>query len=123
MRCEVTDSDTAEALGSGDVPVLATPRLIAWMEAATVASAAPFLDEGQTSVGTAVRVAHLRATPVGGTVEVTATAPSEPGGRELTFSVQAVDGAGRLVGTGEIARVVVDRERFLTSASDTQGHD
>jgi fluoroacetyl-CoA thioesterase len=51
MRHEVTDADTAAAVGSGDVPVLATPRLIAWMEAATVQSVARFLGTGQTTVG------------------------------------------------------------------------
>ena len=54
MRHEVTDTDTAAALGSGDVPVLATPRLIAWMEVATVRAAAVFLGTGQTTVGTAI---------------------------------------------------------------------
>ena len=58
MRHEVTDADTAVALGSGDVPVLATPRLIAWMEAATVRAAAAFLVKGQTTVGTAIRIEH-----------------------------------------------------------------
>ena len=73
MRHEVTDTDTAAALGSGDVPVLATPRLIAWMEAATVRAATAFLGTGQTTVGTAIRIEHRRATPVGGSVEITAT--------------------------------------------------
>ena len=58
MIHEVGDDDTALALGSGDVPVLGTPRLIAWLEAATVAVAAGHLSAGQTSVGTAVRVKH-----------------------------------------------------------------
>ncbi|WP_042381770.1 thioesterase family protein [Streptacidiphilus melanogenes] len=108
----VNETDTAIALGSGDVPVLATPRLIAWMEAATVEAAGPFVGPEQTSVGTAVRVDHVRATPVGGRVEVHATAgPAD--GRRLTFEVRAVDGDGRLVGAGEIQRVVVDRGRFL----------
>ncbi|WP_430383494.1 thioesterase family protein [Streptomyces sp. P10-4] len=118
MRHEVTDADTAERVGSGDVPVLATPRLIAWMEAATVAAAVPFLGTGQTSVGTAVRVEHLRATRVGGTVEVTAEPVSAPAGRRLTFAVRAVDDSGRVVAAGEIERAVVDRARFLTPPSD-----
>ncbi len=117
MRYEVTDADTAAALGSGDVPVLATPRLIEWMEAATVQSAARFLETGQTTVGTAVRIEHNRATPVGGRVEITAKAPSNPAGRQLTFVVRAIDGSGRLVSAGEIDRVIVDRQRFLASAS------
>ena len=117
MRHEVTDADTAAALGSGEVPVLATPRLIAWLEAATVRAAAGFLEPGQTTVGTAVRVEHLRATPVGGTVDTTATPPPAANGRRLTFAVRAVDGTGSVVATGEIDRVIVDRERFVRSVT------
>ncbi|AWW36879.1 MULTISPECIES: thioesterase family protein [Streptomyces] len=117
MRHVVTDADTAVSVGSGDVPVLATPRLIAWMEAATMVAAAPFTDAGQTTVGTAIRVEHLRATRVGGRVEVVAEAPAEAAGRRLTFPVRAVDASGRLVADGEIDRVVVDRRRFLAAAS------
>jgi predicted thioesterase len=114
MRHQVNETDTAVALGSGDVPVLGTPRLVAWMEAATVEAAAPFVGPGQTSVGTAARIEHVRATAVGGLVEVTATAgPAD--GRRLTFQVRAVDGEGQLVGSGEVQRVVVDRERFLAA--------
>jgi len=56
MRHEVTDADTAAALGSGDVPVLGTPRLVAWLEAATVRAAVGLLKPGQTTVGTAIRI-------------------------------------------------------------------
>ena len=110
---EVSEADTARALGSGDVPVLATPRLIQWLEAATVEAARPFLEAGQTSVGTAVRISHLRATPVGGRVELTAAASPSPAGRRLAFAVTAVDGDGEQVAAGEIERAIVDRERFL----------
>ena len=113
MRYEVTDADTAASVGSGDVPVLATPRLIAWLEAATVQAAAQFVRPGQTTVGTAVRIEHLRATKVGGTLEVFAEPPSAPAGRILTFRVRAVDDSGQLVATGEIDRAIVDREQFL----------
>jgi fluoroacetyl-CoA thioesterase len=113
MRYEVTDADTAVSMGSGDVPVLATPRLIAWLEAATVQSAARFLRPGQTTVGTAVRLEHRRATRVGEAVEVFAEPPGAPAGRALTFCVRAIDGSGHLVATGEIDRAIVDRERFL----------
>ena len=117
MTChEVTGADTATALGSGDVPVLGTPRLIAWMESATVRSAAQFLAAGQTTVGVAVRIEHLRATCVGGSIGVTATPPPDAVGRRLTFLVQATDSSGRLVATGEIDRVIVDRERFLAAS-------
>ena len=110
MRYTVTADDTAFALGSGDVNVLATPRLIAWLEAASVAEAAPQLRPGQTTVGAAVRVRHRRPTPVGGTVEVYARLTTD--GDRLTFDVSAVDGDGHTVADGEIDRVVVDRADF-----------
>lgn len=113
MIREVSQADTAQALGSGDVPVLATPRLIQWLEAATVEAARPFLGADQTSVGTAVRISHLRATPVGGRVVLIATAPPSRTGRRVTFIVSAVDGTGEQVATGEIERAIVDRTRFL----------
>ncbi|MEU9017002.1 hotdog domain-containing protein [Actinomadura sp. NPDC048394] len=121
MRYEVTEADTATALGSGDVPVLGTPRMIAWMEAATVRAAAPLLAAGQTTVGVAIRVEHLRATPVGGTVDVTAEAPDGASGRRLTFAVRAVDGAGTVVAAGEIDRAIVDRDRFTEAAGRPPG--
>src|SRR5258708_34791624 len=70
ITAEVTDADTAQALGSGDVPVLGTPRLLALAEAACVAAVAPQLEEGQTTVGTAVSLEHKRASPVGAPIEV-----------------------------------------------------
>ncbi|MER5547845.1 hotdog domain-containing protein [Streptomyces sp. NPDC002589] len=118
MRHEVTDADTALAVGSGDVPVLATPRLIAWLEAATVRAAARFTESGQTSVGTEVRVRHVRATPVGGRVEVSAEPAAAMADGRVTFVVRAVDGSGRLVATGEIERAIVHRERFLARLPD-----
>jgi predicted thioesterase len=120
MRHDVTDSDTATALGSGDVPVLATPRLIAWLEAATVRAASGFLSPGQTTVGTAVRVEHLRATPVGRTVDTSAAPPPAASGRRLTFAVSAVDGAGEVIAPGEIDRAIVDRDRFLAATEADQ---
>jgi predicted thioesterase len=114
MRREVTRADTADEVGSGDVPVLATPRLIAWLEEATVRAATAVLGPGETSVGTAIHVHHRRATAVGGHVEVSAE-PPEISGRHLTFAVRATDEAGVVVADGQIERVVVDRERFLDS--------
>ena len=114
LRFDVTAADTAVALGSGDVPVLATPRLLAWLEAATCAAAsgAGAVGAGRTSVGTRIAVEHLLATPVGGHLDVTAGLVHADG-RLLRFAVAATDGGGRLVATGEITRVVVDRDRFL----------
>ncbi len=111
VRHTVTEADTALALGSGDVPVLATPRLVALAEAATVAALG--LDGSDTSVGTRVELDHLAATAVGGTVEVRAELV-EADGRTRRFSVVATDDAGVMVGRGVVVRVVVDRARFLS---------
>ena len=108
----VTDADTAQAVGSGDLPVLGTPRLIALAEQATVKAAAHLLAAGQTTVGTRIRFDHVYPTPVGGTV----TAAAELAHRDdrlLRFTVAAHDADGRLVGEGEITRVIVNAERFL----------
>jgi predicted thioesterase len=113
---EVGDADTATALGSGDVPVLATPRLLAWLEAATVAAVADALPAGSTSVGTRVEVEHLAASRVGAAVRLTASL-AHVDGRLLRFEVAAeeerADGPV-VVATGRVTRVVVDRERFLS---------
>jgi predicted thioesterase len=113
LNFEVTPDDTARALGSGDVEVLATPRLLAWCEAATVAALAGEggVAETATSVGTRVRLDHLAATPVGGRVEVTATLQHRDG-RLVRFDVAATDRSGRVVATGEVYRVLVERDRF-----------
>ncbi|QUR69355.1 thioesterase family protein [Mycobacterium spongiae] len=117
MQHEVTTADTAEQMGSGDVPVLATPRLIAWLEAATVQAAAGLVGPGQTSVGIAVRIEHQRATKVGGTIEAMADPPTTSG-RRLSFVVKAIDESGHVVAVGEIDRVIVDREKFLVRAAE-----
>lgn len=109
----VTEDDTAAAVGSGSLPVLGTPRLLAWCEAATCAAIDPTLPEGSTSVGTRVALEHLAASPVGAQVEVTASA-SYVDGRLHRFTVAARHVGGRVVATGEITRVVVDAERFLS---------
>ena len=109
----VTDADTAAAVGSGSLPVLGTPRLLAWCEAATCAALEPGLADGSTSVGTRVDLQHKGASAVGQQVTVSASV-SYVDGRLHRFVVAArhVDDA-TLVATGEITRVVVDTERFL----------
>jgi fluoroacetyl-CoA thioesterase len=108
----VTDADTAEAMGSGTLPVLATPRLLAWCEAATCVALEPVLGDGETSVGTRVELEHSRGSRVGARIEVTAS-PIFRDGRLHRFSVVAREADGGVVGTGEVTRVVVDAERFL----------
>ncbi|MCW2798087.1 thioesterase [Nocardioides sp.] len=116
LRFIVTDADTAVAVGSGSLPVLGTPRLLAWCEAATCAAIDPTLPEGSTSVGTRVSLEHLAASPVGQEVEVTASS-SYADGRLHRFTVAArhvgPSGPGKVVGSGEITRVVVDSAKFL----------
>jgi fluoroacetyl-CoA thioesterase len=112
---EVTADDTARALLSGDLEVLATPRLVAWLEAATCAAVREALDPGQTTVGTKVGVEHRAASPIGATVRTTATLTMVEG-RMLTFAVTALDAdSGQVLGDGTIVRAIVDRERFLGS--------
>ena len=110
----VGPDDTARALGSGDLDVLGTPRVLAWLEEATCAALE--LDATQTSVGTRVEIEHLAASPVGATVTATATQVYADG-RLVRFQVVAQDASGTLLASGEVRRVVVDRERFLARIS------
>lgn len=107
----VTPADTASALGSGDLEVLGTPRVLAWCEEATCA--ALDLAPAQTSVGTRIDLEHLAASPVGAQVTATATVIYSDG-RLVRFQVVAQDASGTLLATGEVRRVIVDRERFLS---------
>jgi len=110
----VTAQDTAVALGSGDVPVLGTPRVVALAEAATVAAVASVLPDGRTTVGTRVEVRHEAPTPLGRRVEAVAILVGVDG-RRLTFDVTVRDGE-TVLATAVVERVVVDRDRFLEAA-------
>jgi fluoroacetyl-CoA thioesterase len=110
----VTEADTAVAAGSGDVPVLATPRVLALAEQASLDAVAGALDAGATTVGARVELEHLRPTPVGATVAVQAVL-ERVDGRRLEFAVRVVDGE-RLAARGWVVRVVVDRATFLRGA-------
>ena len=113
LEFEVTAADTAVALLSGDLEVLATPRLVAWLEAATCEAVRGQLEPGQTTVGTSVEFDHLAPSAVGDRVVATAVLAGSTE-RTLLFNVEATDGAGgQALGGGVITRVVVDRERFL----------
>ena len=110
----VTDEDTAIAVGSGSLPVLGTPRMLAWCEAATCAAIDPTLPAGSTSVGTRVELEHHAASAVGQEVEVTAST-TYVDGRLHRFTVSARDTtSGKVLAAGEITRVVVDSSKFLT---------
>lgn len=116
VELTVTDADTAQALGSGDVPVLATPRVLALAEAATVAATATELPTGMTTVGTRVTLEHLAATPVGRSVAAMAKL-AEIDGRRLVFDVVVFE-AGTTVARGSVERILVDRHRFVERAFD-----
>jgi fluoroacetyl-CoA thioesterase len=114
VELTVTDADTARALGSGDVEVLGTPRLVALCEQASCAAVAGQLKPGQTTVASQVELTHLAPTKVGSAVRAEATL-DRMDGRRLVFTVSATDACG-LVAAGKITRVIVDRERFLDKA-------
>lgn len=109
----VGEGDTADALGSGDLAVLGTPALVALCEAATVRAVAEHLSAQQTTVGVRIDLEHLVASAPGALVEARATLVAVDG-RRLRFEVDAREG-DRLIGRGEVHRVVVDRERFLAA--------
>lgn len=123
VRIVVADSDTAVELGSGDVPVLGTPRLLALAEAAAVAAIRPSLEPGVTSVGTSAVLEHKRPSPVGAEVVVEAEL-TEVDGRRLVFRFIArqkrlpgsPDDQDAVVGAGTLERVLVDRDRFVSRA-------
>jgi fluoroacetyl-CoA thioesterase len=110
---QVGEEDTALAAGSGSLPVLGTPRLLAWLEGATCAAIADVLGDGQTSVGTRVSLEHVRASPLGAAVTVAAELVHVDG-RLLRFQIRAEHEDGVVVAHGEITRVVVDENRFLS---------
>ena len=125
--CVVNDQNTAAAVGSGLLPVFATPQMIALMENAAVDATQASLEEGQGTVGTRLDVSHDAATPVGMQVwaeaEVTAAdAGLQPGdlvtavdGRKLTFAVTAYDEAGP-IGKGTHERFIIQNDKFLAKA-------
>jgi len=112
----VVAADTAAEVGSGDVPVLATPRVVALAEQATVEAVAGALPAGHTTVGYRVQLTHLAPSPVGANVRADVVLESIEG-RRLSFRVSVTDGRG-LVAAGYVTRVVVERERFIEKARD-----
>lgn len=110
----VSNSNTAEALGSGSLAVLATPAMVALMEKTCRLSVAPYLEEGQSTVGTLVNIRHLSATPVG--MKVTCKSELvEIDRRRLVFKVECSDEAG-LIGEGMHERFIIDEARFMAKA-------
>ncbi len=123
VQIVVAGTDTAIVMGSGDVPVLGTPRLLALAEAAAVAALGPSLESGLTSVGTAAALEHKRASPVGAEVVVEAEL-TEVDGRRLVFRFIArqkpppglPDDEDTVVGAGTLERVLVHKDQFVSRA-------
>ena len=112
----VDESNTAAAAGSGSLAVLGTPFMIALMEAATCAAVSPFLEEGETTVGTRIEVDHLKASGTGEKITAKARITGADG-RKLTFAVTAENEAGDTVGSGTVERFAVLSERFMAKLS------
>lgn len=112
---DVGSEDTAIALGSGDLPVLATPRVVAWLEGAAVAAVSPRLKSGFTTVGGHITIDHLAPTAVGRKVRVEA-AVAAVDGRRIEFEVTAAEG-GTVIARGRHIRYVVDSNGFLAQLS------
>ena len=111
VEITVTENDTAQALGSGTLKVLATPKMIALMEQAAYKCIASDLENGQSSVGTYLDVKHLSATPVGMKVYAEAEI-TEVDGRRVAFNVSAYDEKG-IIGEGKHERFIVNDEKFI----------
>ena len=110
----VTEEKTAQAMGSGTLPVFATPAMIALMENTASKSVEAKLDEGAGTVGTLINVKHVAATPVG--MDVTCEKKLvEVDRKRLVFEVKAYDAAG-VIGEGTHERFIIDNEKFLGKA-------
>ena len=108
--------DTAKEVGSGSLLVYATPCMVALMEGAACEAIEEALPEGKTTVGTAMNIEHIAATPVG--LDVWAEAEvTEVNGKVITFSVAAYDEKGQ-IGKGTHKRCMVDTQKFLDKAYD-----
>ena len=107
----VEREDTAKEVGSGSLLVYATPCMVALMEGAACEAIEDALAEGQTTVGTALNIEHISATPVGLDVRAEATVTAVEG-KVITFEIKAFDEAGE-IGRGTHKRVIVSAQKFL----------
>ncbi len=111
----VSPDVTAKAVGSGDLDVFATPMMIAMMEEAAAGAVAGFLDDDESTVGTAIDVKHTAATPVGMEVRAAAKLVSVDG-RKLHFEIEAFDESGK-IGEGEHDRFIIRKTSFMEKAN------
>ena len=109
-RLTVTENDTAAAVGSGSLRVFATPAMAALMEKTAWKSVAPFLEEGQCTVGTKLNLSHTASTPIGMKVTCESELVSVEG-RKLVFNISVSDEAGK-IGECEHERFIVEDVKF-----------
>jgi len=107
----VSNSNTAKAMGSGDLEVFATPAMIALMEKAATLAVQEYLPEGSSTVGTMINVKHIAATPAGMNVAAQATL-IEVEGKRLLFTVEAFDGEDK-IGEGQHERYIINVDKFM----------
>ena len=108
----VTNDNTAMAMDSGDLPVLATPALVALMENAAMLAARRICDDGETTVGASIEVKHLSPSPIGATITARATLSNREG-RKLSFSITAIEN-DKTIGTANHTRYIVNPEKFMS---------
>lgn len=111
VSTKVCKENCASAMGSGALDVFATPSVVAYMEMAACKAVNGFLDEGLSTVGTKVDIAHIKASPIGETIEATATL-KEIDGRRLVFDVTARDSKGEIA-NGTHERFIIKVDKFL----------
>lgn len=114
LRETVTEKNVAAAVGSGGLPVYSTPAMIALIEKTAYTLLQKHLDEGQSSVGTAIDIRHLSATPIGMTVRAVAEL-MEIDRKRYVFKVEASDEKGK-IGEGTHERFVIQADDFLARA-------
>lgn len=115
----VNSTNTAITAGSGSLPVLGTPFLIALMEKATCNAVFDFLEEDETTVGTNVNISHIKASGIGMVISAKAVV-AECSGRRITFTVSAADSNGDMIGKGTIERFVVNENKFMKKAGTNE---
>ena len=108
----VTEGDTALSVGTGELDVLSTPRLMTWCETASFKVCSAAIGADRTTVGTKVVFEHTRGSAVGADITIECAEPFNDG-RRLVCSVTVKDAEGEEVGRGEFARAIVDPDRFM----------
>lgn len=109
----VAEKDSATALGSGGLDVFGTPALVAYMECTALKMVQNDLPDGSDTVGIAIDVKHVKASPIGAKINVSAKITAVEG-RKISFDIVATDEAGDVIGSAVHDRFVVDKARFMS---------